>query len=466
MTDQSPRHDGRAPDQLREVRLTRNWLDHAEGSVLVEFGRTRVLCAASFTAGVPRWLKGRGTGWVTAEYEMLPRSTNTRSDRESRRGKVGGRTHEISRLVGRSLRAVIDTTALGENTIVLDCDVLQADGGTRTAAITGAWVALADAVADARDKGLVAAAAEPLTGSISAVSVGLVGGRPVLDLDYPEDSTAQTDMNVVMTGDGRFVEVQGTAEGAGAAFDRAVLGDLLDLATTGCARAEPAAAGGARRPGSRAAGVTRRLVLATRNEHKVHELRQILSGLVDELGLEVVGAGEVEGAPDVAETEVTFLGNARLKAVALASATGLPAVADDSGLAVDVLGGAPGVFSARWSGTTAGADASRAVRDRANLDLLLEQVHDVPDEHRGAAFVCAAVVALPDGRVQGAEGRVEGRLERRPRGTNGFGYDPVFVPAGDTRTLAEYTDEEKNAISHRGEAFRALEPVLRGLLSS
>ena len=212
--------------------------------------------------------------------------------------------------------------------------------------------------------------------------------------------------------------------------------------------------------------MTRRLVLATRNEHKVHELRQILAGLVDDLGLEVVGAGDVEGAPDVPETEVTFLGNARLKAVALASATGLPAVADDSGLAVDVLGGAPGVFSARWSGTTAGADASRAVRDRANLDLLLEQVHDVPDEHRGAAFVCAAVVALPDGRVQGAEGRVEGRLERRPRGTNGFGYDPVFVPAGDTRTLAEYTDEEKNAISHRGEAFRALEPVLRGLLSS
>ncbi len=229
------RHDGRAVDELREVRITRGWLDHAEGSVLVEFGRTRVLCAASFTAGVPRWRKGSGRGWVTAEYAMLPRATNTRGERESVKGRLGGRTHEISRLVGRSLRAVIDTSALGENTIVLDCDVLQADGGTRTAAITGAWVALADAVADARAKGLVAAGAEPLTGSIAAVSVGLVAGRPVLDLDYPEDSTAQTDMNVVMTGDGRFVEVQGTAEGAGAAFDRTVLGDLLDLATTGCA---------------------------------------------------------------------------------------------------------------------------------------------------------------------------------------------------------------------------------------
>ena len=228
------RHDGRGPSALREIRFTRNWLDHAEGSVLVEFGRTRVLCAASFTEGVPRWLKGRGTGWVTAEYEMLPRSTNTRSDRESRRGRVGGRTHEISRLIGRSLRAIIDTSALGENTIVLDCDVLQADGGTRTAAITGAYVALADAIDDARSRGLVATGARPLTGSIAAVSVGVVGGTPVLDLDYPEDSTAETDMNVVMTGDGRFVEVQGTAEGE--AFDRAALDALLDLAADGCAR--------------------------------------------------------------------------------------------------------------------------------------------------------------------------------------------------------------------------------------
>ena len=234
-TTQQTRHDGRTPDQTREVRITRNWLDHAEGSVLVEFGRTRVLCAASFTEGVPRWLKGKGTGWVTAEYEMLPRSTNTRSDRESRKGRVGGRTHEISRLVGRSLRAIIDTKALGENTIVLDCDVLQADGGTRTASITGAYVALVDAIEDARAKGLIGKDARPLTGSVGAVSVGIVGGQPVVDLDYPEDSTAETDMNVVMTGDGKFVEVQGTAEGAGAAFDRALLDALLDKATAGCA---------------------------------------------------------------------------------------------------------------------------------------------------------------------------------------------------------------------------------------
>jgi len=226
------RVDGREVAQLRDVTITRNWLDQAEGSVLVEFGRTRVLCAASFTEGVPRWLRGRGTGWVTAEYAMLPRSTNTRSDRESVKGKIGGRTHEISRLIGRSLRAVIDTRALGENTIVLDCDVLQADGGTRTAAITGAYVALADAITWARKQGAVKPGAQVLSDSVAAVSVGVVDGRPVLDLCYDEDVAAGTDMNVVCTGSGDFVEVQGTAEGA--PFSRAELNALLDLAVQGC----------------------------------------------------------------------------------------------------------------------------------------------------------------------------------------------------------------------------------------
>jgi ribonuclease PH len=225
-----PRPDGRADDQLRPVRIGRNWLDHAEGSVLVEFGKTRVLCAASVTEGVPRWRKGSGLGWVTAEYAMLPRSTHTRSDRESVKGRIGGRTHEISRLVGRSLRAAIDYKALGENTIVIDCDVLQADGGTRTAAITGAYVALADAVSWLRGRG--ALVSEPLVTSVAAVSVGVIDGVPRLDLCYEEDVTAETDMNVVCTGDGRFIEVQGTAEGA--PFDRSELDALLDLAVRGC----------------------------------------------------------------------------------------------------------------------------------------------------------------------------------------------------------------------------------------
>ncbi|MEZ0074001.1 ribonuclease PH [Planotetraspora sp. GP83] len=211
--------------------ITRNWLAHAEGSVLVEFGGTKVLCAATVESGVPRWRKGSGLGWVTAEYAMLPRSTNTRSDRESVRGKIGGRTHEISRLIGRSLRACVDYKALGENSILLDCDVLQADGGTRTAAITGAYVALADAVAWMRQRKMCPG--DPLTDSVAAVSVGVVGSESLLDLCYTEDVKAETDMNVVMTGAGDFVEVQGTAEGA--PFDRATLNGLLDLAAAGCA---------------------------------------------------------------------------------------------------------------------------------------------------------------------------------------------------------------------------------------
>ncbi|MCX4581865.1 ribonuclease PH [Streptomyces sp. NBC_01481] len=227
------RIDGRTPEQLRPVTIERGWSKHAEGSVLIAFGDTKVFCTASVTEGVPRWRKGSGEGWVTAEYSMLPRSTNTRGDRESVRGKIGGRTHEISRLIGRSLRAVIDYKALGENTIVLDCDVLQADGGTRTAAITGAYVALADAVAWAQRKKLVKAGRRPLTGTVAAVSVGIVDGTPLLDLCYEEDVRAETDMNVVCTGDGRFVEVQGTAEAE--PFDRKELNALLDLATGGCA---------------------------------------------------------------------------------------------------------------------------------------------------------------------------------------------------------------------------------------
>jgi ribonuclease PH len=225
------REDGRAADELRPVTITRHWLDHAQGSCLIEFGKTRVLCAAGATEGVPRWRKGSGLGWVTAEYAMLPQATHDRSPRESVKGRIGGRTHEISRLIGRSLRAAIDYSALGENTITIDCDVLQADGGTRTAAITGAYVALSDAVAHLRDAG--ALVGEPLVESVAAVSVGIINGVPLLDLPYAEDVGAETDMNVVMTGQGSFVEVQGTAEGA--PFDRTELDALLTLAAKGCA---------------------------------------------------------------------------------------------------------------------------------------------------------------------------------------------------------------------------------------
>ncbi|MDE2249807.1 MAG: ribonuclease PH [Gammaproteobacteria bacterium] len=225
----SARRNDRAADALRAVRFTRHFTRHAEGSVLVEFGDTRVLCTATVEEGVPGFLRGKGQGWVTAEYGMLPRATHTRGAREAARGKQTGRTQEIQRLIGRSLRAVVDLRALGERTVTLDCDVLQADGGTRTASITGSYVALADAIDALRSRR--ALHASPLHGQVAAVSVGIVGGQAVLDLDYEEDSEAETDMNVVMNNGGAFIEVQGTAEGH--AFRRHELDALLNLAVTG-----------------------------------------------------------------------------------------------------------------------------------------------------------------------------------------------------------------------------------------
>ena len=228
-----PRPDGRAADELRQIVIEPGWSTQAEGSALISFGQTKVLCTASVMPKVPRWLVGSGKGWVTAEYSMLPRSTNERMDRESVKGRIGGRTHEISRLIGRSLRAVVDLKALGEISITVDCDVLQADGGTRTAAITGAYVALVQAIEWAKAEKRIPASAKPLIDSVAAVSVGIVGGQPVLDLPYVEDSAADTDMNVVVTGRGLFVEVQGTAEEA--PFDKRELDQLLELAVGGCA---------------------------------------------------------------------------------------------------------------------------------------------------------------------------------------------------------------------------------------
>ena len=223
------RPSGRTPDQLRKISLTRQFTKHAEGSVLVEFGDTKVICTASIEDGVPKFLKGSGQGWITAEYGMLPRSTGTRMRREAASGRQGGRTMEIQRLIGRSLRSVLDMDALGERTITIDCDVIQADGGTRTASITGGYVALAEAIAHLKKQGVIKR--DPLRHYIASVSVGIYRGVPILDLDYAEDSNAETDMNVVMNDGGAFVEVQGTAEGH--AFHRHELDAMLDLAATG-----------------------------------------------------------------------------------------------------------------------------------------------------------------------------------------------------------------------------------------
>ena len=374
-------------DQLRPVTITRSWLDHAEGSVLVEFGRTRVLCAASVTEGVPRWRKGSGLGWVTAEYAMLPRATHTRGDRESVKGRIGGRTHEISRLIGRSLRASIDLAALGENSIAIDCDVLQADGGTRTAAITGA-------VRRARRRRHVArrpqeAAAKPnaiASRSPRSASASSTASRGSTS-PTRRTSARGDDMNVVCTGDGSFVEVQGTAEGPSSTA-------TLDAAARprrGRLRRAHAAADRGPRPVSTRCCSPPGTRASSPSCGGCSSRRPRGGGR---------GAADVAEYPEAPETGATFAENALLKAHEAVRHTGLPAVADDSGLTVDALNGMPGVLSARWSG--------RHGDDDANTALLLAQLTDVPDGRRGAAFVCAAAFVTADG--------TEHVLEREWRG--------------------------------------------------
>ncbi len=396
--------------------------------------------------------RGSGLGWLTAEYAMLPSATHERSDRESVKGRVGGRTHEISRLIGRSLRACVDLAALGENTIAVDCDVLQADGGTRTAAITGAYVALADAVTFLRKAGALSDP-QPLSCQIAAVSVGVVGGRVRLDLPYEEDSRAEVDMNIVATDTGTLVEVQGTAEGA--TFSRSTLDAMLDSALARDQDADRAPTGGIGRAVSqrpRRQAVTS-VLLATRNAKKLGELQRILGDQVTVLGL-----ADVPEFPEEPETGATFEENAVAKAAQAAVATGQISLADDSGLAVDALNGMPGVLSARWCG--------RHGDDPANNALLLGQLADVPEERRGASFVCALALAVPGGEPIVRRGEWRGRIVREPQGDNGFGYDPLFVPvesdvAGDGRTSAALTPGEKDRLSHRGRAIGLMLPDLR-----
>ena len=371
------RADGRGPSEIRPISIELGVQKWAEGSCLIRFGDTQVLCAATIEDRVPPHLRGKGTGWVTGTYEMLPRATAERSERESARGRIGGRTHEIQRLVGRSLRGVVDLSRLGERTVTVDCDVIVADGGTRTASITGGYVALAAAL-------ITYGMDRHLTGHVAAVSVGIIDGINMLDLDYSEDSRAEVDFNVVGTDAGAYVELQGTAEGK--PFDRARLDELLDLANVGLARLFEAQAAGDRHgpalvPEAPAAA---RLLVATRSRHKLRELGELLDlppGVQllspDDLG--------IEGEPD--ETGRTFETNARIKARYYAARSGLPTLADDSGLEVDALGGGPGVYTRRY----AGPDAT----DADNNAKLLRELGDLPAEQRGARYVCVLALALP-----------------------------------------------------------------------
>jgi ribonuclease PH/non-canonical purine NTP pyrophosphatase (RdgB/HAM1 family) len=394
--------------------------------------------------GVPFWMKGEQRGWVTAEYALLPRSTHSRTPRESIRGRLSGRTYEIQRLIGRSLRSVVNLEDLGERTIWLDCDVLQADGGTRTAAITGAFVALADALDLLCREGKIEK--YPLKDFIAAISVGQVEGNILLDLSYEEDSKADVDMNIVMTGRGELVEIQGTAEKK--PFGRDQLDEFLELAERGIKRLIARQRESLGEVAARIGSFPRRLLLATHNEGKVSELKEMLSSLP----LEICSLKDFPALPQVQETGRTFEENAVLKAETISRITGEAVLADDSGLEVERLGGRPGVYSARFAGEGA--------TDEENNALLLKLMDGVPPAERKARFVCVMALAVPGKKTVTVTGTCEGLLADAPRGHNGFGYDPLFIYEAEGKTFGEMDLETKSRISHRGRALQKMKEVI------
>ncbi len=429
----------RAADELRMVRILPDYTEMAAGSVLVCCGRTRVICTASVQEGVPPFLKGKGKGWLTAEYAMLPGSTPQRKPRDG--VKKDGRGVEIQRLIGRSLRAACDLTRLGERTITVDCDVLQADGGTRTASITGGFAALCIAVDRLMREGVLVDS--PVVRQVAAVSVGVVDDVCTLDLEYAQDSRAQVDMNIVMTrdvgGNMGFVEIQGTGEGR--SYTRGELDRLLALGEKGCMELMEAQT---QALGERAGVIGKKplLAIASNNFGKLREFRQLLSDRYDVRSMRELGV-----VLDVEETGETFEENALIKAEALMKLCGCATLADDSGLCVDQLGGRPGVHSARYCGVHGD--------DEANNRLLLRELSDKPAPHR-AHYGAALALCRPGRPPVTVYGRCEGEIIGEYRGEGGFGYDPLFLSDDLGVTFAEADPEAKNGVSHRARAVRAL----------
>lgn len=437
------RHDGRNPQQLRSIAIETNVFKHPEGSVVISFGDTKVICSATVEDSVPPFLRGEGTGWVTAEYSMLPRATNTRNRRESAKGKLSGRTMEIQRLIGRALRAVIDLAKLGERSIVIDCDVIQADGGTRTASITGGFVALRLAINKLLASGELAE--DPIKEHLAAISVGILPtGEVVTDLDYVEDSSAAVDMNIVMTESGRFVEIQGTGEEA--TFDDTELNALILHGKAGIEELISYQKEALHTSDS-VEVPEKTIVIATGNQGKAKEF----TALFARAGYQIKTLADFPDLPDVEETGKTFEENARLKAETIAQILQQPVLADDSGLAVDALNGMPGIYSARFAGDHKS--------DAANNAKLLHELTEVPDEKRSAHFHCTLVFAAPHKESLVVEADWPGRIARIPQGDNGFGYDPLFFVPEFNKTAAEMTADEKNEVSHRAKAVKKLEKV-------
>lgn len=446
------RHDGRQVNDLRRIDIQTNVFKHPEGSVVISFGDTQVICSATIEESVPPFLRGSETGWVSAEYSMLPRATNARNRRESSKGKLSGRTMEIQRLIGRSLRAVVDLEKLGERSIIVDCDVIQADGGTRTASITGAFVALQLAINKLMQTGELSE--NPIKEHLAAISVGILEDDSyAVDLDYIEDSACQVDMNLVMTESGRFVEIQGTGEEA--TFDGDQLNHLLHYgkeAIESLIAYQKEALYVQNTANNAVADKT--IMIATGNMGKAKEFEKMFA----KAGYQIKTMKDFPELPEVQETGQTFEENARLKAETIANILQCPVLADDSGLTVDALGGMPGIYSARFAG--------EQKSDASNNAKLLHELTDVADENRTAQFHCTLVFAAPQKESLVVEGIWNGRIARIPRGENGFGYDPLFIVDGLEKTSAELTPEEKNEISHRGQAMKKLDGLWQAWLEA
>ena len=437
------RIDNRANDQIRDIKITRNYTRYAEGSVLIEMGETKVICTASIEDKVPPFLRNTGTGWINAEYSMLPRSTHQRKIRESSRGKIDGRTQEIQRLIGRAIRSVIDLNKIGERTIWVDCDVIQADGGTRTASITGAFVAVVDALNKLHKSKAIKEM--PVRNFVSAISVGIVDGEHVLDLCYEEDSNAHVDMNVIMTDRGEFVEVQGTGEER--PFSREDLNKLLELGEKGnkdLLKAQRAALG---EIADEILGMEYgdEVVIATNNAHKLEEIGSIL----EDFDYNIYSLNDVDlGGVEIVEDGKTFEHNALIKARTIAKMTNMIAISDDSGLEVDAIGKKPGIYSARYAGENA--------TDEDNRQKLIKALQNVPMSQRTARFVSAIAVVFPDGKEFVVRGTCEGKIGFEEKGNNGFGYDPLFIVDGYNKTFGEIPSAIKNTISHRANALKLM----------
>ena len=425
------RIDGREFDQIRDLKITRNYTKYAEGSVFIEMGDTKVLCNASIEDKVPPFLRNTGTGWINAEYSMLPRSTQQRKIRDASRGKIDGRSQEIQRLIGRAIRSVVDLDKLGERTIWIDCDVIQADGGTRTASITGAFVAVLDAINKLHKEKAIKHM--PVRNFVSAISVGIVNGEYLLDLCYEEDSNAQVDMNIIMTDKGEFVELQGTGEEC--PFSRKDLEKLLELGEIA----------------DEILGVDygNDVVIATGNAHKLEEIGDILK----DLDYNIYSLKDVDlGGLEIEENGKTFEHNALIKAREVAKRTKMITIADDSGLEVDAIGKKPGIYSARYAGENA--------TDEENRAKLLKSLGNTPMSQRGARFVCCIAVVFPDGKEFVVRGTCEGTIGFEEKGNNGFGYDNLFIVNKYDKTFAELPATIKNAISHRANALQLMKEEL------